>query len=588
MPYKDPAVRRECYRLAGIRWRARNRAVVAEHGRRRYADPVQRKLKHEADRLWHSAHRESVKLKMRDWWLKMKNNKLDNFLHRSVFALLLFFFHIVPAHASGGISITEIMYDPAGTDTNREWIEIYNGSSLSIDITGYSLLTDGVPSTHHGLSGQSGNSIGAEAYAVIVQNVDAFKADYPNFTGNIFDSSWSGLTASAGKTLAILNGDSATLDQVTYDPSIGGTNDGNSLQKNSGGIWIAASPSPGSATTATTSSSPASSGENTSTNSSGSTADASGTPTEQNVDATPHMQAAFSVPKNAIVGIAVPVSARVYGYEGEYRSGGVFHYAFGDGSAYDSTVADSFEHVYAFPGSYVVSFEYRSYPYLPEPEIAARATVDVSSSSVAISSVTADGTVSLVNTGMKETDMSKWVVASMNGVQKTMFMIPSGTIVLPGHTMILPEKMTGLVFTSTPSVEVLLPSGIVSASYGGAQVVVASAPEKQVVAIPAVKEKAQVAIAERVVQAMPVQDLSGDSLEANAIGAIPDQHDSTPKEKSRSLVPYVVALLGIIVGAVIALKTLNVFPLKNASETGEDESESETKKIADTIRILEE
>ena len=49
--------------------------------------------------------------------------------------------------ASTGFEISEIMYDPSGTDTNREWIEVHNAGSESVDLAGHFLLTDGLLSS---------------------------------------------------------------------------------------------------------------------------------------------------------------------------------------------------------------------------------------------------------------------------------------------------------------------------------------------------------------------------------------------------------------------------------------------------------
>ena len=43
----------------------------------------------------------------------------------------------VPLYAHAGLSINEIMYDLAGTDTDHEWIELHNDSSSSITLEGY-------------------------------------------------------------------------------------------------------------------------------------------------------------------------------------------------------------------------------------------------------------------------------------------------------------------------------------------------------------------------------------------------------------------------------------------------------------------
>ena len=53
------------------------------------------------------------------------------------FIVFLFLFSI--ASFGQGLKITEIMYNPAGTDNPWEWIEIYNDGLTTIDLTGYVL-----------------------------------------------------------------------------------------------------------------------------------------------------------------------------------------------------------------------------------------------------------------------------------------------------------------------------------------------------------------------------------------------------------------------------------------------------------------
>lgn len=40
---------------------------------------------------------------------------------------------------NGSLVINEVLYDPSGVDTGKEWIELYNDSGSSIDLTGYDL-----------------------------------------------------------------------------------------------------------------------------------------------------------------------------------------------------------------------------------------------------------------------------------------------------------------------------------------------------------------------------------------------------------------------------------------------------------------
>ncbi|HRI05805.1 MAG TPA: lamin tail domain-containing protein [Candidatus Dojkabacteria bacterium] len=75
----------------------------------------------------------------------MLPNKLNP---RSVLSILLwlniFFQNInLPTYASSSIIINEILYDPVGTDSGYEWIELYNPLSTSITLTGWKIQVAG-------------------------------------------------------------------------------------------------------------------------------------------------------------------------------------------------------------------------------------------------------------------------------------------------------------------------------------------------------------------------------------------------------------------------------------------------------------
>ncbi|MCX6778632.1 MAG: lamin tail domain-containing protein [Candidatus Magasanikbacteria bacterium] len=59
------------------------------------------------------------------------------FLFASVFLIGGFFIYLAPLWAAEtDLQITEIMYDPDGVDTKREWVEIKNTGTAPVDIVG--------------------------------------------------------------------------------------------------------------------------------------------------------------------------------------------------------------------------------------------------------------------------------------------------------------------------------------------------------------------------------------------------------------------------------------------------------------------
>lgn len=163
-------------------------------------------------------------------------------------SLLLVLF-LTPTILNAQIIITEIMYNPEGSDSGREWIEIYNSGSDSIDLSDYKLLENG---TNHKLishNPESGDSlsIGSEKYAIIADNSTKFLADFPqsNLQNQLLIDSVFSLN-NTGEEISLVDLAGSAISTVVYDPENWGANGtGNSLQLNSEtGNWISADPTP--------------------------------------------------------------------------------------------------------------------------------------------------------------------------------------------------------------------------------------------------------------------------------------------------------------------------------------------------------
>jgi hypothetical protein len=132
----------------------------------------------------------------------------------------------VPSVAWATVTITEVMYNPAGSDAGREWIELYNNGSESVEIT----------------SGQKGwkvsdgsNHILAQAltvppggFVIIATNPATFRAQYGNALFVV--KSALNLTNTSG-TLSLLDARREVVDTVSYTKDLGGFEDGTSLHR---------------------------------------------------------------------------------------------------------------------------------------------------------------------------------------------------------------------------------------------------------------------------------------------------------------------------------------------------------------------
>ncbi len=132
------------------------------------------------------------------------------------------------------------MYDLGGADTGREWIEVLNSGSESVNISEYKFFEGDV---NHKLTLVQGESILSPfRYAIIASDGNKFKKDYPAFDGIIFDSAFS--LSNDSETLEIREKDQNTLDKYSYNSNLGGAGNGDSLQIVNG-IWVASRPTPG-------------------------------------------------------------------------------------------------------------------------------------------------------------------------------------------------------------------------------------------------------------------------------------------------------------------------------------------------------
>lgn len=160
------------------------------------------------------------------------------------FLLLAAFLFVLSVPFAISLQITEIMHNPSGSDTGREWVEIYNNDSSAHNITGWKLNTDGIDHSFNvppSNGGQGSMVIQPGGFAVIVQNASLFLVDYPGHNGTVIDSSWSDLSNSQNKTIWIKNS-TIIFDNVTY--SLAGEGNSSCIINNS---FNSCPPTPGAA-----------------------------------------------------------------------------------------------------------------------------------------------------------------------------------------------------------------------------------------------------------------------------------------------------------------------------------------------------
>lgn len=149
-----------------------------------------------------------------------------------IFGVVLFFQPVLSA--TSDVQINEIMYDPAGSDTDHEWVELYNAGSEVMQIIGGSgtgswRLTD---SSNHTFT--TSTSLVPGGYLVVAQDEAIFLTAHPGFAGQVIKSSFS-LTNTSGTVALRIGTSGAKWSEISYANSLGGAGDGKSLEKKDGG-----------------------------------------------------------------------------------------------------------------------------------------------------------------------------------------------------------------------------------------------------------------------------------------------------------------------------------------------------------------
>ncbi len=113
---------------------------------------------------------------------------------------------------------TDIIINEIGAyeASDHEWIEIYNKGSDPVDIETWKFYEN---DTNHGLNLFQGDDLVIEPgeYAIIADVAANFTTDYPEFSGTVIDSSWSGLKESGELIELRTSSDPAdALESFTY------------------------------------------------------------------------------------------------------------------------------------------------------------------------------------------------------------------------------------------------------------------------------------------------------------------------------------------------------------------------------------
>jgi hypothetical protein len=126
-------------------------------------------------------------------------------------AALLLTSHLSLLTSRAGVVINEFMYQPASFNTNEEWIELWNNSTNTVDLAGWS-FTKGIDYTFTNTF-----LLAPNGYAIVAARSNVFAANYPTVAAlGIVRGDWTGALRNSGDTITLRDAAGNKVDEVTY------------------------------------------------------------------------------------------------------------------------------------------------------------------------------------------------------------------------------------------------------------------------------------------------------------------------------------------------------------------------------------
>ncbi len=122
------------------------------------------------------------------------------------------------------VVFSEVYYDPTGTETLEEWIELYNNSAAAADIGNWTITDNNASGTSFTVfTIPAGTTMAANSYLTIATDAAGFLALY-GYNADIADTAGNSLGAlnNSGETLILKNNTGVTQDVVHMEGGYGG------------------------------------------------------------------------------------------------------------------------------------------------------------------------------------------------------------------------------------------------------------------------------------------------------------------------------------------------------------------------------
>jgi len=349
----------------------------------------------------------------------------------SILIVALFFSWI--SFVSADLEITEVMYDPEGTDTNREWIKLYNNGNEDITI-----ISGKTKSAWRFSDGENGETkhyindtlvISSGSYAILASDKTTFLDEYSSYSNDdVADTSMS-LNNTSG---IVKVWDSSGSIVASFEYSI----DDSTHEENS------------------------SSNDDSDSTSSSSTS--SETKSKDKIEPL-KITARIISPKTVVVGTPFILNSSITTNRNKTYNVGKLVWNFGDGMTQEFSNTNPFGYYYEYPGEYLMTLSYFETSFSQIPEAIDKLTIKVIPSEIYISGVgnTADPFIEIENKSNSEIDLSNWVITAGTHY----FTIPNGTIILSKKKIKLSPKITGFVSENLKSIIITNPNNEIIVTY---------------------------------------------------------------------------------------------------------------------------
>jgi hypothetical protein len=374
-------------------------------------------------------------------------NKLNKFLY----LILVLFFVLGIRVANADVIINEVAWMGTSESASNEWIELYNNGTNSVNLSGWFVKT-GDGNISIALSG----SIAPSGFYLIERTDDT---TVPSVVADLIASFGHGISNS-GETLILKNNSGSDVETLSFESGWpAGDNTSKQTMQRLGSSWVTALATPRTATaSASTNDDTASDDKNTEEEK---PSDSGSSSINKKQIPPPKITAEILTQSMATIGVDLKINSSIK-YGKETLMVGKLLWNFGDGSTLVQTKVEPIFHRYMYTGDYVLTLSYMEHDYqMTGFDATDRVIVSVVAPGVVISSIgnNSDPYVELENNSKSEIDLSLWKIKS----EEAIFIIPSGTIILPGKKLTFSADVTH--FASNSSVSLLRPSGQVTSVF---------------------------------------------------------------------------------------------------------------------------